>query len=121
MADEKEVKSIRILNRGAAPHIIRMKPKRTVLAPGQAAEVSPEEAKRLLAYPGMVDMAKMIPGQEDELGKLQAENAALKAQLKDLAKGDAMSGEASEKEEAAPEAGEEADAEKVKGKKGSKK
>lgn len=82
MSDDKK---IRILNRGAAPHVIRMKPKRTVLAPGMAAEVSAEEAKRLLAYPELVDMAKIIPGQEDDIAKLQKENEELKAKLASLA------------------------------------
>ena len=76
MAEKKEEKKVRVLNRGHRNYQLSGK---RVLKPGQALEVSGKEAKLLLGQRDIVDAAKVVP-QSEEDKDLKKENARLKAE-----------------------------------------
>ena len=94
MADEKKVT---ILNQGKRALVICMKP-RKVLAIGGSAEVSEKEAKHLLSYEGVVDLAKVAPQQAEDMEKLRQENEELKKRNAELEAGGDGGGSDEEKQ-----------------------
>lgn len=80
-------KTIPLLNRGAAP--ILLKDKRVLLPNAKKAlEVSESEAKSLLMYPQVIDASKLVDHEppSKELERLRGENKRQKSEIEGLKK-----------------------------------
>jgi hypothetical protein len=81
MAEVKEqLKEVTLYNQG--PRTFHTQS--GVLAPLHSLTVPESEAKDLLGYPEVIDLAKMSPKQSETIDTLRAENARLKVEIEKL-------------------------------------
>jgi hypothetical protein len=75
-----------IINKGQRTYHLSDGPnkEKRALEPGASIEVSAEEAKPLLAYDDIVDASEVVPQNTQEIERLRAENARLKAEQETL-------------------------------------
>lgn len=76
--------TLTVLNQGARPYLTSAGP----LTPGKSLELPVEEAKKLMAYKGVVDAENVVPGLSKASSKaMRKENERLRKENDDLRKG----------------------------------